>query len=164
MTTSTRDVRPRIPEDDTEWCRLRCALWPEDSAAEHRRGMADWLARRHVIVLVAPRHEDGRLAGFAEVGTRPYADGCESSPVAYLEGWYVDEDVRRSGVGEALVKAAEAWALGLGLTEFASDALLENVDSQQAHAALGFEEVERAVHFRKQIRATPPFPNPSPLP
>lgn len=27
------------------------------------------------------------------------ADGCESSPVAFLEGWYVDADTRGKGVG-----------------------------------------------------------------
>jgi aminoglycoside 6'-N-acetyltransferase I len=71
--------------------------------------------------------------------------------VAYLEGWYVDPDVRRQGVGAALVRAAEAWAREHGYREFASDALLENVESQRAHVALGFAEVERVVLYRKVL-------------
>jgi aminoglycoside 6'-N-acetyltransferase I len=69
--------------------------------------------------------------------------------VAYLEGWYVDEDLRRQGVGTALVRAAEAWARSKGLKEFASDTQLANAGSQLAHAALGFTEVERLVAYRK---------------
>jgi aminoglycoside 6'-N-acetyltransferase I len=94
---------------------------------------------------------DGRLAGFTEVGTRPYAEGCDTTPVGYLEGWFVDADVRRQGIGAALVQAAESWARQLGLQEFASDALLDNLTSHAAHRALGFEETERLVLFRKSL-------------
>src|SRR4051794_24125164 len=128
--------------DDAEWLRMRCALWPGDPVA-HQEEMAQLAARTEEVVLVAVRPDGSGLAGFAEVGTRPYADGCDTSPVAYLEGWYVDADVRRQGIGAALVRAAEAWAREHGYREFASDALLDNVESQQAHEALGFVEVER---------------------
>ena len=84
-----------------------------------------------------------------EVGTRPYADGCDTSPVGYLEAWYVDPDVRRQGVGRALVAAAEAWARGRGSREIASDARLDNVVSHAAHRRAGYEEVDRVVQFRK---------------
>jgi aminoglycoside 6'-N-acetyltransferase I len=87
-----------------------------------------------------------------ELSLRPYADGCDSSPVPFIEGWYVAEDARRGGIGGALVKAAEEWALDNGYTEIASDALLENIESERAHKALGFEEVERAIRFRKELK------------
>jgi aminoglycoside 6'-N-acetyltransferase I len=144
-------VRERIPADDPEWLRMRLALWPEGDADDHRRGMAEWMLEPDHIILVAPRDGGHGLCGFAEVGTRKYAEGCETSPVAYLEGWYVDADMRRQGVGAALVAAAEAWARARGLTEFASDALLENDTSHRAHRALGFTEVERIVCFRKPL-------------
>jgi aminoglycoside 6'-N-acetyltransferase I len=117
----------------------------------HAAEMVEWVARPDAVVFVAEREGGRGLAGFAEVATRPYADGCETSPVAYLEGWYVDPDARRHGVGRALVRAAEGWARERGLREFASDALLENVISQRAHEALGFVEVERAVRYRKPL-------------
>lgn len=129
---------------------MRCLLWPGDPLA-HREDMVEWVARPDTVVLVAVRPDGTGLAGFAEVGTRPYADGCETSPVAYLEGWYVDEDVRRQGIGGALLHAAEAWAREQGYREFASDALLENTGSQKAHEALGFAEVERAVRYCKTL-------------
>ncbi len=58
---------------------------------------------------------------------------------------------RRSGIGGALIEAAEQWARSQGCIEMASDSLLDNVDSQQAHERLGYEEVERAVRFRKTL-------------
>lgn len=102
-------------------------------------------------VFVAERPSAPGLCGFLEVGLRSYAEGCDSSPVPYLEGWYVDADARLGGVGRALVQAAEAWASTVGYTEMASDTELSNVASQQAHQALGYEEVERSVSFRKQL-------------
>jgi aminoglycoside 6'-N-acetyltransferase I len=91
------------------------------------------------------------LAGFAEVGTRSVAESCETSPVAYLEGWYVDPDMRRQGIGAALVGAAEDWSRARGFRELASDTQLTNITSQRAHEALGFAEVERSVLYRKVL-------------
>ena len=101
-------------------------------------------------LLVAQR-SDGGLAGFIEVGTRPYAEGCMSSPVAYIEAWYVDADMRRRGVGKALFNAAEAWARQHGFAEIASDTLIDNAVSIAAHKALGYQEVERIVCFRRSL-------------
>jgi aminoglycoside 6'-N-acetyltransferase I len=71
--------------------------------------------------------------------------------VAFLEGWYVDEDVRRRGIGTALVRAGEEWARRHGYRELASDALLDNTTSHRAHEALGFVEVERVIQYRKDL-------------
>lgn len=94
---------------------------------------------------------DGQVVGFLEASLRDYAEGCETSPVSYLEGWFVAEPYRRRGVGAALVRAAEDWARSQGCTEMASDAELHNLDSHRAHEALGYEEVERVVVFRKTL-------------
>jgi aminoglycoside 6'-N-acetyltransferase I len=102
------NIRLRIPSDDAEWLRMRRALWPDTNADDHVREISAWLARTDAVVLVALRNAGTGLAGFAEVGARSLADGCTTSPVAYLEGWYVDADARRQGVGTALIRAAEA--------------------------------------------------------
>ncbi len=86
-----------------------------------------------------------------EVSLRNYAEGCDTSPVGYVEGWYVDPDLRRGGVGALLVQAAEAWALEQGCTEMGSDCYLENEVSRLAHTALGYQEVERLIHFEKRL-------------
>lgn len=142
-------VRAIDRDDSTEWLRMRNALWPGDGHAEE---IEAWFAGPNPAaeVFVVER-EDGSLAGFLELDTRPYAEGCPSSPVPFIEGWYVDPDVRRKGFGAALVRAAETWARDHGFTEIASDVLLDNVDSQAAHKALGYEEVERIVCFRREL-------------
>lgn len=74
-----------------------------------------------------------------------------TTPVAFLEGWYVDPDVRRRGLGAALLQAVEGWARARGLKELASDTTIDNAASLQAHLALGFDEVERQICFRKSL-------------
>ena len=145
------DIRPYRPADLAEWLRMRRALWPEIAQGDEHADAAEWLARADAAVLVAPREGGHGLAGFAEVGARDHADGCETSPVAFLEGWWVDADARRHGVGGALVAACMAWARARGLRELASDTLLENLVGQRAHEAVGFAEVERAVRYRMTL-------------
>ena len=101
-------------------------------------------------VFVAERPSGG-LCGFLEAALRSRADGCVSTPVGYIEGWYVDEDMRRRGVGRALVEVAEAWARSMGCRQMASDAELWNTVSHQAHGALGYDETARLVLFKKDL-------------
>jgi aminoglycoside 6'-N-acetyltransferase I len=144
-------IRLRVPSDDREWLRLRASLWPHVALDEHRVEMAAWLARSDAAVLVAPSVEGTMLVGFAEVGARSLADGCETSPLAYLEGWYVDVGFRRKGVGAALLRGVEAWARLRGYHEIGSDAQLENIVAQRAHISLGYKEVERSVLYLKKL-------------
>ena len=101
-------------------------------------------------VFVAER-VGGGLCGLLEAGTRAYADGCDTSPVGYIEGWYVDEDLRGTGIGRALVSEAEDWARDQGLHEMASDTELTNDVGLKAHLALGYKEIERAIRFAKRL-------------
>ena len=130
---------------------MRAGLWPEPDADTHEAEMREWFARNDAAVIVAARADGCALAGFAEVGTRSVVDESETTPVAYLEGWYVDHDVRRQGVGAALVRSAEKWARAKGYREFGSDVELENIISQHAHLALGFSETSRAVNYIKTL-------------
>jgi len=137
--------------DEAEWLRVRDALWPGLSAAHHRQEMAGYLADEVTHAVFVLDRGEGRLGGFLEASTRSGADGCETSPVGYVEGWYIDPDLRRSGWGGALVAAAEGWARARGYAEMASDCEVENVVSFLAHSALGYREVHRLVHFRKRL-------------
>lgn len=139
-------VRRYESADRREYQRMREALWPDCSDADND----SWFARDDAETFLALR-DDGTICGFVEVGSRPYAEGCNSSPVGYIEGWWVDEDMRRRGTGRALVAAAEDWARSKGYREMASDALIDNAVSHEAHRHCGFEEVERLVTFRKSL-------------
>ena len=144
-------IRPAQPADSDAWFRLRDALWP-DSSHDHRAEIAAYLAepRDSCACYVAELPDDG-VVGFVEVGGRGYAEGCLSSPVGYLEGIFVLAEYRFTGVGRRLVDEAEQWARDRGCTEMASDRELANEPSGAFHQALGYEEVERIVCFRKAL-------------
>ena len=129
---------------------MRVALWPDadpDDLADEFDGL---LADPDQVVFVAER-QDGSLCGMVEAGIRPFANPVDEQPCAFVEGWWVDVDLRRTGVGGALIAAVEDWARARGFHELGSDALLDNLVSQAAHLALGFEERERTVAFRKWL-------------
>ncbi len=94
---------------------------------------------------------DERLVGLAELSVRPWAEGCSTSQVGYLEGWYVAPDYRRSGVGRELLAASERWARDRGCREFASDATSDNQVSRDVHLACGFREVGLIRCFHKAL-------------
>jgi aminoglycoside 6'-N-acetyltransferase I len=142
-------VRPYSERDRDELERLVRLLFPDEADAEWE-DLALRLERTPLYVLDCG---DGRLGGYVEAGTRAYAEGCETSPVAYVEAWYIDDELRRQGWGARLIGAVERWALDEGLSELASDALVANQRSIDAHKAIGFEEVERHVCFRKRLTA-----------
>ena len=143
-------VRRATTDDKSEWLRMRLLLWPEVGPAGLMEDMDRMLADALTPVFVLER-PDGRLGGFLEAGTRKYAEGCVTAPVGYIEGWFVDEDLRRQGHGHELVNAAEDWARFQGLHEMGSDTWLDNEGSIRAHLAMGYNEVERLIHFAKTL-------------
>lgn len=144
-------VREFQDSDWDEWRRMDQTLFPENEFADDLEAdMRAFLARDDATVFMAER-PDGSVCGYVEVGSRAYADGCRSSPVGYIEAWYVDPDVRRSGYGRALLAAAETWARARGYTEMGSDARLDNRISINAHENSGYTEVDRIVQFRKSL-------------
>jgi aminoglycoside 6'-N-acetyltransferase I len=147
-------LRPVESRDVVAWVEMRRALWPDENAGELAREALKFSRSGKALGLAAVLVSEGaagELTGFVEIGLRDYVDGCSSSPVPYIEGWYVVENARRTGVGRVLIAAVEAWSLERGHTELGSDALLDNLTSEVAHKALGFEEVERAIRFRKTL-------------
>ena len=143
----------RATEADVEaWAGLRTALWPEEDATAHAAEIRDSLTQPRDVVAFLAIAADGQAFGFAEATLRrDYVNGTESSPVGFLEGWYVAPEARGNGAGRALVAAVEQWTREQGCSELASDALLDNEPSHRAHAACGFEETERVVYFRKRL-------------
>ena len=131
-------------------------LWPETPIEEHaseiesilHSGMSGILP---AAILVA---HDGanELTGFLQVGLRSHADGCDTTqPVGFVEGWFVHKPFRNQGIGRQLLHFAEEWARKQGCKEMASDTWIDQTQSQKAHEALGFEIVDRCIHFRKHL-------------
>ena len=138
--------------DHPGWLRLREALWPECARDEHLAEMARLVSNRARYRQCVAYSSSREAIGFAEASLRgDYVNGTESSPVAFLEGLYIVPSARRKGVAASLVAAITDWARGAGCRELASDAVLENSISHVVHRALGFEETERVVFFRKQL-------------
>ena len=136
-----------------DWLGLRQALWPQASAQELRLEAASMLDRPDDAVAFVARDEHGNVVAFAEATLRrDYVNGCSTSPVAFLEGIYVHPQRRNRGLARLLCNAVSDWAAGLGCTEFASDVELHNEASQRAHQALGFDETERVVYYRKELK------------
>lgn len=145
-------IRPVERGDALDWERMRQALWPAPPG-EHAKEIASFFEghRRNPAEVLIALADSGQVAGFAELSIRPYAEGCYSGRVAYLEGWFVEVSARGKGFGAALVRASEEWGRQQGCTELASDAEIDNAGSAAAHRALGFVEVERIICFRKAL-------------
>ncbi len=145
----------RLRQDEfKQWLRMRQALWPQSDVSELRHELeVMWARREHEPVFVAER-ADGSLGGMIEVSLHEQAEGCTTSPVGYIEGWYVDPDLRRKGVGRRLVAAAEAWAREAGCREMASDTEPDYPISPLAHKHLGYQEAARPLHYRKALPGT----------
>jgi len=144
-------VREIVASERSDWLRMRNALWP-GSLTDHDAETQRYFDERNDRAVTYVAEVDGRLVGFLELDYRTYAEGCESSPVPFVEGWYVAPEMRGRGVGRALVEAAEARARAEGYHEIASDAEIDNADGIATHRALGYQEIERVVCFRKALR------------
>ena len=152
----TIKVRQAKRSDQDELAKMRALLWPKASLEEHRRELESLLlfpmySTLPMTILVS-QDEGGALTGFIEADLRSHADGCDPTrPVGYVEGWFVHEASRKQGIGSALMRSAEDWARNQGCREMASDTWIDDETSVLAHQSLGFEIVDRCIHFRKPL-------------
>jgi aminoglycoside 6'-N-acetyltransferase I len=142
-------LRPLTLADRGAWAALRHALWPHHPVAELSADLDDMQGDGFCNLGVFAGDE---LIGFAEAGIRPWGDGCDTAPVAWLEGIYVAPGARRQGIGRRLVEAVAEWGRAERLAELGSDALLDNLQSLLTHALWGFEETERVVMMRRKLK------------
>ncbi|HAF40711.1 MAG TPA: aminoglycoside 6'-acetyltransferase [Sphingobium sp.] len=152
MSDATVRIVPAGPSHVERWALMRAELWPDASLSEHRDDILAQLKGKDAQAAFLALDQQGDVIGFAEAALRhDYVNGCDSSPVLFLEGIFVEPSMRRGGIGRALADAAKAWGQTHGCTEMASDADIAHESSHAFHAALGFAETERVVFFRKAI-------------
>jgi aminoglycoside 6'-N-acetyltransferase I len=144
----------KITQNDfNEWLELALTLWPDYSIAQMQVILTNILESPCEDGFIV-RDENGHAIAFMNLSLRSdYVPGATHSPVAYVEGIYVQDEYRNQGIGTALIKSAQEWALEQGCSELASDALIENIASQEFHTKIGFREVERTVFFIKPVVA-----------
>jgi aminoglycoside 6'-N-acetyltransferase I len=142
-------IRRAAQEDKAEWIRMRKGIWTDWTDEYLDFDMDQILASDNNAVFFACI--EGIPAGMIEVRIKESAEGCVTSPIGYLEAWFVDDNFRGKGIAGALIHAAEDWASKNGCREMASDTWLENQASIRAHAKMGYYEAERLVHFVKQL-------------
>lgn len=131
-----RGIRAQDRAQVAEWKRL---IWAGEDSEDPGERVWVW------------ETTDATLGGFVSATVRAWAEGCSSAPVPYVEGWYVRADLRRTGVGRALIAAVEQWARSAGFSEIGSDAHLDNATSLRAHRRLGFRPTERLQFFCKSL-------------
>jgi aminoglycoside 6'-N-acetyltransferase I len=135
--------------DIDAWIAMRRRLFPLDSVEVVRAEIIASLAQDSEAAY-AVRDGDAWL-GFTELRERSHGEGCETSPVGYIEALWTEPDARRRGVARRLVAAALDWARSRGLSELCSDTQIDNVVSQAMHRRLGFEETEKLVTYRMRV-------------
>jgi aminoglycoside 6'-N-acetyltransferase I len=143
-------IRNMTASDRAAWMDMRSSLWPGDSPFELACGIKAILAAEDAWGFIAETIE-GRPAAFAELSIRKQANGCQSTPVPFLEAIFVRPEFRLQGAGARLIAHIEAFVISRGFLELGSDALIDNHGSHAAHRGWGFHETERVVYFRKVL-------------
>lgn len=142
-------VRPATLNDCRTLGTLAAGMWDHDAEALSEDFAALLKSGSTACFL---QYVNDKPIGFAQCSLRrDYVEGTSTSPVGYLEGVFIEEPYRNSGYARELLTACENWAKQQGCTEFASDCELTNDTSLAFHLAVGFEEANRIICFRKAL-------------
>jgi len=122
--------------------RLQEGVAPWRDTGDVRRAVVDWvrealsnLADPDGVVFVAER--DGEVVGFVGVSERSHFTGEVDT---YIGELVVAKVAEGSGIGRALVGAAEDWGRTRGRKRVVVDTGAANAPARQFYAALGYEE------------------------
>jgi aminoglycoside 6'-N-acetyltransferase I len=129
---------------------MRLCLWPDESSRGHDTAIDEILDSQDAWGFVAVT-AGGAPARFAGISIRKTANSCESRPVPFLEGIWVEPRCRRRGVAMRLIKYIEGFLRVRGFGEIGSGSLIDNQGAHRAHKAWEFSETERVVYFRKTL-------------
>lgn len=139
-------IRKAVESDATEIARLSAQLGYPAKVEAFAQRLAFLLHSSMHSVLVAD--DDGHLQGFVGVEHRVMIEMGERVEII---GLVVDTQARRTGVGRALMDAAEQWARDVGVKEIF---LSSNVVRPEAHAfypSLGYTVVKTQHSYLKRL-------------
>ena len=150
-------IQRMTQNDYGSWLTMRKKLWTHCPDEKHDEEMKMQLSQPDHFPAFIAVDDVQNPVGFIESAIHKYTLGCHSSPVGYIEGWYVEDAHRKLGIGKELVKAAENWFVEEGFLEMASDAELHNRVSIEAHKRLGYKvicEKDGEAKFLKELAIT----------
>ncbi len=141
----------KATKDDTRvLAEMAVQMWRSHTVDELEAEFSEGLKNNKLVFFI--KYRNNLPAGFAQCGLRTdYVEGTNTSPVGYLEGIFVKADYRNRGYAKELLVACEKWAKNMGCSEFASDCELDNIGSLKFHLAMGFDEANRIICFKKSI-------------
>ncbi len=116
----TLSIRPVEQSDAESWGRLRNLLWEGDDHKSEITKFFNGEAEEPNEVLLAVTGGNDVIAHI-ELSLRYDIDGLIGIKTGYIEGLFVEEQHRNSGVTLRLLRAAELWAKNQGCLAFASD-------------------------------------------
>ena len=144
-------IRKAVREDAEVLSALAIQMWTEHDCGELAEDFRKLIGNEDAACFL--KYIGNKPVAFAQCQIRhDYVEGTHSSPVGYLEGIFVAEGYRKKGFATELLDECEKWASEKGCTEFASDCELDNDDSLRFHIAMGFEETNRIICFKKGLK------------
>lgn len=144
-------VRELSKQDFGKWLKLRYELWPYHTLEELSKEMDQIYKRFKSDYMFYVIEDNGDIVGLIELSIHETALGCRTNNVGFIEGWYVKPEYRQKGIGKLLVRKAESWAISKGCREMASDTNERYPISPIAHKALGYEEVDTPLNYKKSL-------------
>lgn len=130
---------------------LAIQMWSNHTVSELDADFTEIVNNNDAVCFI--KYVDDIPVGFAQCQLRyDYVEGTHSSPVGYLEGIFVVQEYQHKGYAKELLCECESWAKEKGCSEFASDCELENKNSYSFHIAMGFEEANRVICFKKELK------------
>ena len=132
--------------DTINWVELRHALWGGDRSL--LRSEADSILVSSTEVCFVAETDPGHLIGFLEISLKT----TKSHTYGYLEGWYVEPEYRRHGIGSLLINHAEDWLLHKSVEAIFSDTdRLNYPESLPAHAHSGYTSIRQFTLLKKDL-------------
>ena len=143
-------IRPAVADDAPALARMLDQLGYPSNASEIPERLERMRERAGTTVFVA--EQGGKPVGAVTVHLFPALHTSE--PIAWLTALVVDETVRGSGVGSALVTRAEEWAARHGARRLALTSHLRRKEAHEFYKRRDYEHT--GVRLAKELSAPAP--------